>query len=188
MEQTGKVAPVTKKRANAVVEVEQAGDLMSFTVEGEGEAVLDLTRVSAVSRTRAMWHGFKQRVSDAAAIQCDPQTGKPASPAEKFAALAAVVEHLNSGSEDWNLKRAAGERTGNVLQAFANVYGFTIEKARTTMEAFAAKRGIEYGEALKIWRGSDKILDELARMARERPSVVDADSLLDELGELDYTK
>lgn len=174
----------TKKRANAVVTMEQAGNELVFNVLGAGAMRLDMGKISEAILTRAAIHGLKQRISDAAAIPCDAETGKPATPAEKFTAMQALVDHYNSGSAEWSRRAEAGERTpngGKVLQAIMNVYQFsTVEKARETVEATAAKRGIEYKAALALWKSSDKVAAELTRMATATAKV-DADDLLDEL-------
>jgi len=173
-----------KKRSNAVVGFEQEGSRLHFTAGGQ-TVTLDMDLMNPTLIDRAVVHGLKQRISDAAAIPCDPVTGLPASPEEKFAAIAALVEHYNSGSSEWNRARAAGDgisRTGNTLQAFANVYWEgDVVKAKGKMEAFATKRQIEYAVAVKIWAGADKIVEEVARMKAAVPAKVDADSLLDEL-------
>ena len=174
-----------KKRANAVVTMEQREKELVFNVLGAGSIILDMGKIHADVLTRAAIHGLKQRISDAAAIPCDTETGKPASPADKFAAMGALVAHYNSGSSEWARRAAAGEKAapngGKILTAIMNVYQFSsVEKARETVEATAKKRGIEYKAALALWRASDKIAAELARMA-EKASTVDADDLLNEL-------
>ncbi len=169
-----------KKRSNAVIGFEQMGRELRFTVGGQ-TVTLDMARVSQTLLERAIVHGLKQRISDAAAIPCDAATGLPASPEEKFAAIAALVEHYNSGSIEWNRARAVGDgipRTGNTLQAFANVYWEgDVVKAKEKMEAFAVKRQIEYAAALKIWAGANKIVDEIARMKAAAPAKVDKEKM-----------
>jgi len=180
-----------KKRANAVVQVLETllGYLkttttLTFKVDGVGQVVLNMKALHPDILTRATFHGMKQRISDAAAIPCDPVTGKPASPAEKFAAIQALVEHYNTGTAEWNRARGEGgvSRTGQTMQAFANVYtDGDVGRAEVMMDKFATKRGIDRKAALKIWAGADKIIDEVARMRAAQPSTVDADELLDEL-------
>jgi hypothetical protein len=174
----------TGKRSNAVVTFEQSGGELRFTAGGQ-TTVLDMAKVSQTLLDRAIVHGLKQRISDAAAIPCDSETGLPATPAEKFAAMSELVEHYNSGTSDWIRPRTAGDgtpRSGSTLQAFANVYwGGDLAEAQVTMQAFATKRGIEFAAAVKVWAGADKIVEEVARMKAAIPAKVNADSLLDEL-------
>jgi hypothetical protein len=174
----------TVKRSNAVVTFEQSGSELRLTVGGQ-TAVLDLAKVSQTLLNRAIVHGLKQRISDAAAIPCDAETGLAATPAEKFAAMSKLVEHYNSGTSEWTRTRAAGDgtpRSGLTLQAFANVYWEgDLATAKVKMQAFADKRVIEFAAAMKIWAGVDKIVEEVARMKAAIPAKLDADSLLDEL-------
>jgi len=130
---------------------------------------------------RAAVHGLKQRISDAAALPCNPRTGLPATPKEKFAAIVALVGHYNSGTSEWNRARAEGggiSRTGGTLQAFANVYWEgDVVTAKEKLEAFAVKRQIEYAVAVKIWAGADKIVEEIARMKAAAPAKVDKEKM-----------
>jgi hypothetical protein len=176
----------TKKRSNAIVTMTEQGELLVFDVHGAGKLTLDLTKVHPDNRDRAVVRGFKQRIADAAAIPCDPETGLPASPQIKFEHMSRLTAHYNSGAADWNLTRATGEGAGlaasKTLTAIMNVYKLEgIEAARAYVEKTAVKRGIEYGEALALWRSSDKIREELARMAAAAPTKVNADALLGEL-------
>jgi hypothetical protein len=176
----------TKKRANAVVTMVQTEQGLEFTVLGAGKAVLNLSGLHADVLERAAIHGLKQRVSDAAALPCDAETGKPATATEKYESLLKLVEHYNTGTAEWNRTRVAGEGKGatgaKTLIAIQNVYKLdSIEKAKAYVEGTAKKRGVEYAEALAIWRSSDKIREELARMAAAVPAKVDADDLLGEL-------
>jgi hypothetical protein len=176
----------TKKRSNAVVTMTEQGGMLVFDVLGAGKLTLDLGKVHPDILTRAAIHGFKQRISDAAAIPCDPETGHPATALEKYENMARLVDHYNSGAAEWNRARATGEGKGQnaskTLTAIMNVYKLAdIEAAKTYVEKTAVKRGIEYGEALALWRSSDKIKEELARMAMAAPTKINADDLLSEL-------
>jgi hypothetical protein len=177
----------TKKRINSVISTLMDGDEIVFTVHGAGELRLNLAAMSQANLTRAAFHGIKQRVSDAAAIPCDTATGQSASPAEKFAAMARLVEHYNSGAAEWSPARGDGTgaaRTGSTMQAFANVYWEgNLAKAEEKMEAFADKRGIDRKAALKIWAGADKIQAEIERMRVVKAPVFNADELLGEMGD-----
>lgn len=175
----------TKKRSNATVTMAQTDTTLTFNVLGAGSISLNLAAIHPDVLARAAIHGLKQRISDAAALPCNPDTGKPASPSEKFESLSALVEHYNTGTAEWARTRAAGEgtpRAGKTLQAIANVYKLADEAAaRAYVEGTAKKRGIEYKEALALWKKSDKIREELARMEAAIPAAVDADTLIDEL-------
>lgn len=101
-------------RSNSSVRVEPnfAARTLSIHVFQSGTLVLDLNKVSQANLDRATFHGFKQRIPDAAAIARDETTGKSATPAEKYAAMKRLVEHYNSGAEGWTLnQREPGEGT-----------------------------------------------------------------------------
>jgi hypothetical protein len=171
-----------KKRANSVITTSIDGDVMRFAVLGQPTLQLDIVLVSEQNRSRAMLHGFKQRVSDAAAIPADMQTGKPASPREKWEAMKAIVDHLNSGASEWNIKRAEGGfgGVGIVLQAVANLKKTTVEELEKQLAVIAAREGVEFPAIVKRLGGSAAVIREVARLKAERAGV-DSDELLDEL-------
>lgn len=77
------------------------GNTITFGVAGIGEIVLDLDKAKATGE-QAKFHGYEQKVRDAAAIPRDTKTGLSASPQEKFDAMEGVVESLHEGV--WNVK------------------------------------------------------------------------------------
>jgi hypothetical protein len=171
-----------KKRANSVVSVAINGGSMVFSVLGMPDLILNTEKLHSDIRERAMFHGFKQRVSDAAAIPADMQTGKPASPSEKWEAMKAIVDHLNSGASEWNIKRAEGGfgGVGIVLQAVANLKKTTVEALEKQLAVIAAREGVELPQVVKRLGGSAAVIREVARLKAERAGV-DSDELLDEL-------
>lgn len=182
MDKTINAVATGKKRANAVVQVGMVGDKMLFTVAGVGVIELNIPNIAPANRAKAELHGWKQRVSDAAAIPCNPDTGKPATPAEKFAAMSAIVEHYNSGSADWSIKRAEGGRdTGAiVVQALANLKGKSIEEMARQIGELAARSGVEPAAIIKRLAGNADVIREVAAIRAARVGV-DADDLLSEL-------
>lgn len=98
----------TKKRSNSVALFSISdGRLVWDYGPGLGKLTLDPADVSAENRARAMMFGLKQRVSDAAALSRDTDSGKSASPEEKFEAQRRVIEHLASGSTEWSIRAPA---------------------------------------------------------------------------------
>ena len=85
---------------------------VTFVVDGVGTLVVDADRLTADLFTYAALHGLAQKVGDAAAIERDKETGRSATPQEKFDAMKAVVDHLYAGG-DWN-RRAEGDGSGNM--------------------------------------------------------------------------
>lgn len=103
------------------VVVDEATKTLVFNVRGAapdgGSKSLSfcVTEASTPNREYAELHGWKQRFVDAAALTRDPVTGKPASPADKFASIELLVDHYKSGSLDWALRAVTSERTSGEL-------------------------------------------------------------------------
>lgn len=98
-------AALTGKRANWTIAHKIEGTKIHWTVKGAGTLTLDTAAISEANRTRAMLHGMVQRISDAAAISRDSETGKSASPQEKYDSMASLVDHYLTGTDEWSLKR-----------------------------------------------------------------------------------
>lgn len=80
---------------------------MRMKADGEAEQnpdiapiVFDTRKASDANRDYAALHGFKQRICDTAALGAD------ATMAEKFAEMAKLRDHYESGSAEWDLPRA----------------------------------------------------------------------------------
>lgn len=124
-ENTGTGAPVPQvpalsgKRANWKIahKVDMDARVITWQVKDAGELRLDLGKVHADNRERAMMHGFVQRISDAAAMARDAKTGASATPQEKFEAMRRLVEHYVSGAESWSPARSEGARVVKVDQS-----------------------------------------------------------------------
>lgn len=97
------------KRANWTIAHEVQGTMIRWQVKGAGTLALDLSKCSEKVRERAAVHGMVQRVSDAAAMARNSKTGASASPQEKFEAMQRLVEHYQSGTEEWSPQRSGGE-------------------------------------------------------------------------------
>lgn len=177
----------TKIREGSVLAVvmDEAHRQLVFNVRGAApdggnkSITLDLSAVHEANIAYAALHGFKQRIGDMAALSRNPDTGKPATPAEKFEALARGVEHYMSGSADWNLRAAAGERTSGELgllsRAVAEATGKDVITARDWLKT--KSRAEQVSIAL-----SDRIKPIMDRMRSEVAAPVDAEDLLAELG------
>lgn len=107
---TGAAAERTGKRANWVISHSVNADVgeIVFEVKGAGKLTMHMGRLSEAVKARAAIHGMVQRVSDAAAIARDTETGAAATPAEKYAAMKALVEHYESGTSEW-ARKGTGE-------------------------------------------------------------------------------
>lgn len=191
-----------KKRANSIITVTRFDGKLQFTVHGVGTLTLDPNAASAENRSRMMYHGGEQRVRDAAALSVNRDTGKPATPQEKFEAMKRIVDHLNNpANTEWNLKPAAqpGVDAGLVIMAIMRVYkdslaakfGWVagqdpVEAVEKMLANTMAKRGLDRAGALKLWASTDKVAAAILDIKRERlNSTINSDDLLDEIESAD---
>lgn len=177
----------TKPKSNSVIthSINAEEQIVTFLVRGCEPLTFDIKRVSDAVGERAMIHGFIQRISDAAAISRNPETGQPATPEDKREAMARLVEWYESGTEEWSRRReaGAGPDTGITLQAMIDVFGGTAEAARGMIQSLADKRGITPNEARAVFASSREVAARIAQIKADRAarSGVDAQGLLDEL-------
>jgi hypothetical protein len=109
-------------KRNSVINVTETEAGLTFTVSGAGDVALEFAKISPTNRVRAETHGWKQRISDAAAMSCDGE-GRTASPMEKLTAMRALVMHYESGAAEWSRRaEAAGPRGGFLFEALSRMY------------------------------------------------------------------
>lgn len=181
-----------KQRSNSAYSFGVKDGKLTWTFPQFGVIALDPDKVSAVNRARAMIFGLKQRVIDAAALDADA-SGK-VDPQAKFDEMKRMVEHLESGTDDWNLKPSAGT-TGpasyvtKALVALGTYQGqdvSTPEKAnafvKRVAEAPKLKLKGEMGKA-RAWleANSKQIRDKIAELRAGEAPAIDADAQLAEL-------
>lgn len=131
--------------------------IITFTVLGAGTLEFDPRKAHADNRTHAAGHGFVQRVSDAAAISRNPITGKPATPQQKYDAMAQLIAHYESGASEWSRVRAGdGSPKGQTFRALCLVYpNRSPEEIKTWFSGLSK----EHKAAV---RGSQKVRDAIA--------------------------
>ena len=140
---------------------------------GETISVALSNLTSDIQRQCAM-HGLKQKLVDAAAISRNPDTGRSATPADKFNAVLEVANRLLSGQ--WNKVRdGAGAVSGGLLfRALCIAYP---AKAPEVLREYLGKRTAEEKTALRA-----KFADIIATL--KAPSTdVDTDAMLNELND-----
>lgn len=167
-------------RSNSVIRVEpdMAGRKLNIHVFQQGTLTLDLTQVAQANLDRATFHGFKQRIPDAAAIARDEGTGVSATPAEKFAAMKRLVEHYNSGAEGWALtERAAGE--GTLL--FQAIMRDSPEKDEKAVREFVVALSKGKRDAML---NSERLKEHVAAIRQESGKEIDSDALFSEIDKL----
>lgn len=173
----------TKAKSNSVIthaleRYEGGQTLIVFKVKDAGEIRLDMAKLNPAVIERAAIHGLIQRISDAAAISRNPETGLPASVLDKGAAMSALIDHYHSGTAEW--KRAgsgAGAVRGLLLEALVQAYP---EKDRERLATWLKKRSAQERAALAVEPRIKLILDELRAKGTE---AVDTEALLGELDE-----
>jgi len=177
--ETKKARVITTRIDNGVV---------TFTVAGAGDTMLDLGALSEATRHRAMVHGMIQRVSDAAAMSRNDETGKPASPADKLAAMARLVDHYNSGTDQWTMVReggGGGNEGGLLGQVLMRAYGAkageTADQHRERILAYVKKRTPKERAALLA---EPRLAQIAAQIREEQGKGVDTSGMLDELDSL----
>lgn len=168
----------TKAKSNSVIthDVDTLKSIVTFNVLGVGSLSIDFVNVSQENKHQAMIHGFIQRISDAAAISRDTETGQPATAQEKFDAMKKLVGHYESGTSEWSRVAAAGEGKsgGLLLQAL-----IALSPSKTREELVTWMKGKTKAQ-LSALRAEPRIAAEIARI-RPVSLEVDTDALLSEL-------
>lgn len=175
-----------KAKTNSIVTHRQiASTALGFTVKGYPEFSFDMTKVAAANRIRAELHGWCQRIPDGAAVSRNTPEGGLRTDAEmrqlKHERMLALVEHYESGTEEWSRVSAGGGGKSITLQAVAEISGITYERAEAIAEANAAKRSEDMKTYLAYVRTGPKVQEKIAEMRKraERPAAVDADEELE---------
>lgn len=120
-------------RSNGKVTVQANEDISQITFKcvggyGRPAIILHVARASQSNRDHAMFHGFIQRIRDAAA-------GK--SIADGFEAMQKLVDHYETGTVEWSPAPARGPALAEMLvQALSALYpAKTVEQLTAYVEA-----------------------------------------------------
>lgn len=169
----------TKAKSNSVIThaVSPDNDEIAFDVLGVGVIRMDLTAIHGDIMKKAAIHGMIQRISDAAAISRDPETGESATAQDKFDAMQKLVAHYESGTSEWSRKPVAGEgKSGGLL--FKALCAMSAETK--TAEEIKAWMSTKTKAQLNALRNTPKVAAVIAEL-RPVSIEVDADALMDEL-------
>lgn len=150
----------TKKSTIEVTENtrEDGGTELKLTFSHGVDLVLDPANLSEEVRHKALLHGLKQKLVDAAAISRDPSTGREASVETKFQAVTDVYERLMSG--EWNKRREGGGAGGGLLfQALVRRYAG--KKTETQIKEWLEVKSDKEKAALRKNPEIAKIIDEI---------------------------
>lgn len=151
-----------------------AGAVQFALVDGT-TITIDTALLSREIISQALAHGLKQKIADAAAMPCNPDTGKSATAAEKIEAMRAVADRLLGG--EWNATREGGGTTGGMLlRALVEHTGKDVD----TIKAFLATKDDKQKAAL---RTNPKVAVIIERMKAEagKSTGIDSDELLGDL-------
>src|SRR5260221_3835029 len=161
----------SKAKTNSVIVTSLVEGNPTWTVLGvEKPITLHLDRVAQSMRERAEVHGWFQHGSDGAARSRDATTGKPASAQDKYDSILELVNHYETGTEEWAMRSGGGGGTSITLQAVARVRGCTYEEAEASVARYAEshykgdtkaalaffRTGAKVGEAIIAIRGANQ--------------------------------
>lgn len=177
-----------KVKSNSVTTVTRLDGKLIFAFPRDGlpSITFDPDKVSAQNRSRAMYHGFEQRIRDAGALMRDKETGESATPEQKRAAMLRIVEHLESGSDEWALRVATpkADDPGILIAAIMRVSGKDERGVEGLLVATMQKRGVDRAGALKIWADTKQVASAKKAIEAERAAARasgDSDDLLAEM-------
>lgn len=172
-------------KKNAVVGTTIEGGVITLTVPGFPAIVVDSEGLHPNIQLGAMMRGLKQRLENAAAIERDRETGKPATPEEKYNAIRALADWVTKG-DSWEAPRASGKsggrkfNIGEVVMAIMRAAGVGLDEANRRIDGLAEKRGITREEAAKVWAFTKDVAVAMAEI-RAESAPAGADELLAEL-------
>lgn len=194
-EQTTAGAPApasVKVKASAIVQITPTHEgAILVRVKGHPDILFNPMKASLENRRYAEFHGWKQRLTDAAAVSADTTTGRTDA-AEKHANIAALVEYYETGAAEWARKRAAAEGGGKpresaaihlVIPAMIELgKARDVEHANTLVDGLAGKKGIDRDAALKMLLETADIGKRVAEMKlAQKKFAASADELLEGL-------
>lgn len=166
-----------KQKSNSVITHEvDANGVIRFNVLGVGALFLNMDNVSQDVANRAAIHGMIQRISDAAAIPRNTETGQSATPEEKYEAMRKLVEHYESGTTEWSRKPAAGEGSKGGLLFKALCIMSPSKSPDEIRDWMASKTKAQ----LAVIRTSAKVAAVIDSI-RPKDESIDVDAMMDEL-------
>lgn len=179
-----------KAKSNSTITSRRVDGKIEFTVLGAGKFEFDPDKASAENRSRAMYHGWNQRIADGGALSRNPENGQPATPADKLARMQRLAEHYESGTTEWKLVPSADPEAGAglVIRAMIRLGKATdVDHANARIAAASAKNECDRKAMVKKLAGAKDIAAAMAEIRAEdaaaRATVEDSDELLAEMDE-----
>jgi hypothetical protein len=169
----------TKAKSNSIITHALEGANIRFFFRGESIGLLQPDMVSPSNRARAMLHGFVQRVGDGGAVEMRAPDGTLRTKDEmdtiKRTRIARLIEHYNSGAEDWNLDRAGGgsgpDTGGLTVAGIMRALGCDNAAAERKVTAFMERHGLERKGALAKLALIPEIANAISAIRAERAGV-----------------
>ena len=167
----------TKRNATIAVDIQMPIGILTLTFANGKTLTIGKDDLTEEQRTRALLRGVKEKLVDAAAISCNPETGRSATIDDKYNAVKAVYDRLLAGQ--WNAARegGGGGSGGLLFKALCRMYS---NKSPEQIAAFLAGKTDADKTAL---RKNPKIaaIIEAIRAETGKAANIDTDELLAEL-------
>jgi hypothetical protein len=143
-----------------------------------GQQTLHLERVSAAIKERAVFHGLSARGTDSMALNAADYGGRVPEQA-RWDALKQMLEHLESGTGDWDMARAGrGPSVSSVKFLLAALCEAFPKKSREAHVEWLKEKTPAEQASLAANAKLKPIID---RMTAEATNGIDSDAMLDEL-------
>jgi hypothetical protein len=166
----------TTKRAVIETAIDMERGTVLFSCINGHSVTVAVDNLAANIQRHAMLHGIKQKLIDAAAISRNPETGRSATPDDKWNALREVFDRITAPDGTWNKIREGSGGSGGLL--FAALCRLYPAKTPETLREFLAGKSPAEQAAL---RANPKVSAIIDQIRAERGAAVDSDELLGEL-------
>lgn len=169
----------TKRNATIAVDIQMPIGILTLTFANGKTLTIGKDDLTEEQQTRALLRGVKEKLVDAAAISCNPETGRSATIDDKYNAVKAVYDRLLAGQ--WNATRegGGGGSGGLLFKALCRLYS---NKSPEQIAAFLAGKTDADKTALRKNPKVAAIIEEL-RAETGKAANIDTDELLAELDE-----
>lgn len=164
------MANTTSKRGLYEFIVE--GTRATFAFDGLPHITVDADTLSAEILHNLIMHGLKQKIADGAAMSRNPETGRPATDADKVARMRAIANRLMAGQ--WRAESEGGATGGLLLRALMELYP---NRTRDDIIAYLEKRSDKEKAQLRATAKIAPIIERLRAEAGKGASV-DVEAML----------
>lgn len=148
-----------KVRVNGIKTGEWVNGRLHYEFIDGTSLVVDPGRMSVKIRELMLQHGIEARVGDKGAVEIKDFPDAKVRAAEARRRMAALTEHLHSGTDDWEMRvvRSSGPDIGLLIRALIALgLCADVDSANALFQAIAGKREIERDAAVKLlWEAED---------------------------------